>query len=68
MPSCEHCWYEAQRRGVDYTTQVLSAEQRRDACTRADEDGERLRAGQFWDEQRRVDTRTVISQADGITA
>lgn len=64
MASCEHCWGEAYRRGIEYREMLLIAE--RDnlpCCEKVDgvltERAARHRAGQFWDEAEKCDTRAL---------
>lgn len=55
--SCEHCWTMAQMRGISYEAQIRDAEDNHAACTRDDEAARKLRAGQFWDDELKVDRR-----------
>ena len=64
--SCEHCWALAQALGTDYSAELLRAERENAPCTRDDEDGARLRAGQFWDADRKIDRRAaLLAQKNG---
>lgn len=64
MTSCERCWNEAKRRGVDYSAQVFAAEVNGDECTKDTPEGKRLRAGEYWDEARGVDRR--LAPTEGV--
>lgn len=65
MPSCECCWEVAVGRAVHgggsapdlYHVVMREHEDRGCPCTGDDEVGRKLRAGQFWDDERKVDAR-----------
>lgn len=62
MTSCERCWLEAQRRGIEYKEMLLIAEREGHPCCQTGdgvltEQAIRLRAGQFWDEATKSDRR-----------
>lgn len=62
MTSCERCWWEAQRRGIEYKDMLLIAEREGHPCCQIEdgvltEQAKRLRAGQFWDEATQSDSR-----------
>lgn len=60
MPSCEYCRGRSDAlsdgSGGYYTTMAI-AEREGWPCTKNTEEGARLRAGDFWDEARKCDTR-----------
>jgi hypothetical protein len=59
MSACEYCWERSSPVvGYDYSATVLRAEEEGWPCTKNDEEGARLRAGQFWDEATKSDRRT----------
>ena len=60
--SCEHCWERKEfNQSVDdelgYVTALRIAERDGWPCTKDDENGRRLRAGQYWDEATKRDSR-----------
>lgn len=63
MPSCECCWEAAARRALSaqvdmsevYAQVLREHEERGCPCTKPGPEGDRLRAGQFWQDGR--DTR-----------
>jgi len=66
--SCECCWADHQRRALTcsgapesrtYEATRADHEARKCVCTHDTEDGRKRRAGQFWDDDRRIDTRDV---------
>ena len=65
MASCECCYAEAQSRALfrggmtcDRYHEVMKEHEARGCiCTKDTEEGRRARAGQFWDDDRKVDTR-----------
>lgn len=59
MPSCERCWSVAQSRGIGYEEQLRLAEHGKEPCTLGDENARRLQAGQFWDDERKLDRRSL---------
>lgn len=56
MPSCECCWNGAWT-VEDYYAEMAAHEKRGCECTKPTPEGARLRAGRFWDEARKADTR-----------
>ena len=68
MPMCERCWGNAYMAGSDqveeYYRLTKEAEERNEICTQDTEEGRRARAGQFWDEERNVDIRTLPKERD----
>ena len=63
MSACEHCWARSRLLGIDYSYQVECAERVNAPCTQDTPEGARLRAGQFWDEEKQVDRREAILRA-----
>ena len=63
MPMCERCWGRAYMSGHDqveeYYRIMTEAEAEGAICTQKTEEGARARAGQYWDEERKCDTRTL---------
>lgn len=65
MSACEHCWGMARLMGIHYHDQLARAEREHATCTQDNIDGARLRAGQWWDEEKQRDSRsTDIGSAD----
>lgn len=62
MASCEYCW-SVTRDGDEYSETRARAEAERWPCTKNDEKGARLRAGQFWDDATKTDRRTTTKSA-----
>lgn len=66
--SCECCWSDRQRRElssfahVEYSDVCYAHEARGCVCTKNTEAGRRARAGQFWDEEAKRDTREGVKQ------
>lgn len=58
MPACEHCWSESGFPFDDYATVLRRAEAEGAECTKDTMEGRKLRAGQWWDDVRQIDTRT----------
>jgi hypothetical protein len=48
-------------RGVEYHEQLAIAEAENWPCVRDTIEGAKLRAGQFWDEEKRIDRRDATS-------
>ena len=69
MASCEYCWERKYLYAKDgysgYYRAMEAAQVEGWPCTKQDEEGARLRAGQFWDAERKVDTRTVAEVPRG---
>jgi hypothetical protein len=65
MPSCEYCWNRRWLFDDDYYKAMADAEQRKAPCTTATPEGEKARAGQFWDEERQCDTRKCDASPNG---
>ena len=65
MSACEHCWAQAQLKGVSYSQQVAYAEANGLPCTQDTLAGRKLRAGQFWDEALQLDLRESRRPDDG---
>ena len=71
MSSCERCWVEAERRGIDYREMLRVAEAECHPCCEPyngealslSENARRLRAGQFWDKDTKSDSREHRSAA-----
>ena len=65
MASCEYCWERKYRYALDpvdgYYRAMENAEREGWPCTKDDGEGARLRAGQFWDADRKVDTRAEVN-------
>ena len=61
MTACERCLSLARLLGIEYTEQLLRAEQHNEPCTANTPAGAKLRAGQFWDDARACDTRFPIT-------
>jgi hypothetical protein len=61
--SCEHCWNEARKPdgcpSEHYSATMRRAEAEGWPCTKNTEEGARLRAGDYWDEATKRDTRTA---------
>ena len=63
MPSCECCWTAYRRRqmfegaDISYETVVAEHEANRCLCAKDTEEGRRRAAGQFWDEEKKIDVR-----------
>ncbi len=65
MSSCEYCWVESQRRGIEYREMLRIAESQGSPCCEPQngealtlsDNARRLRAGQFWDADEKRDTR-----------
>jgi hypothetical protein len=63
MASCEYCWERRHDYAVNgdpvagYYRAMGTAEEEGWPCTTPTEEGARLRAGQYWDAERKVDTR-----------
>lgn len=64
--TCECCWNARpldSRSGSptgEYTATVLEHERRGCICTTDTPEGRRKHAGQFWDEERQMDSRTKV--------
>jgi len=58
MTSCERCWSIAKLRGVPYEQQLRDADVHQEPCIRSNEQAARLRAGHFWDEDTKCDSRS----------
>jgi hypothetical protein len=63
MTSCERCWSEAQKRGIEYRDMLRIADAEEHPCITNTLEGARLRAGQFWDDATKTDTRTPAKAA-----
>ena len=61
--TCEHCWHNSdpERRPDSYYFAMAEAERDGAPCTKPDEQGARLRAGEYWDAERKIDTRRAPS-------
>lgn len=57
MSACEHCWSASRWLGIEYHDQIAKAERENAPCTQNTPEGARLRAGQFWDEEKQMDRR-----------
>lgn len=64
MPSCECCWSEAQQRTYgggdiheEYARVQREHEDKRCVCVMITPEGDKARAGKFWDEAQAVDRR-----------
>ena len=64
MASCERCWSRAHSLpewdhdpSAAYYAAMAEAEARNDVCTHKTEEGARARAGDYWDEAAKRDTR-----------
>jgi hypothetical protein len=59
MASCEWCWHHSEpyNRPDSYYATMRQAESEGWPCTKNDENGARLRAGDYWDEATKRDTR-----------
>lgn len=55
MAACEYCWSLSVP--GEYGQTIRRAEEEGWPCTKNDEEGARLRAGQFWDEASKSDRR-----------
>lgn len=64
MSACEHCWRMSRLTGIEYHDQLALAERDNLPCTRDSIDGARLRAGQWWDEEKKMDAREYVSNGD----
>ncbi len=62
MSACEHCWTMARMLGIEYHDQISKAEQSNSPCTHNTIEGAKLRAGQWWDEEKQRDRRTDAAQ------
>lgn len=51
-------------RGIEYYSQLRRAEEENDACTQNTIEGKRLRAGQFWNEEKKIDSRDAARETD----
>jgi hypothetical protein len=66
MPSCECCYDAFSRKrffvggsgSPTYTDSVIEHQERGCECSKNTPEGARLRAGQFWDEERQCDRRS----------
>lgn len=65
MSACEHCWSMSRLLGIEYHDQLERAERQSAPCTQQTTEGARLRAGQWWDEETKSDTRSQ-PQRDGV--
>ena len=64
MSACECCWadrysFDTDRTESAYSKALQAHAERNCLCTKDTPEGYRARAGQFWDEERKVDTRDV---------
>lgn len=59
MASCEYCWSISVP--GEYGKTIARAEAEGWPCTKDTEEGARLRAGQFWDEDTKTDRRLVTN-------
>jgi hypothetical protein len=67
MASCECCWDSANSKsffslrdiGDCYHEAMREHEERGCECTKDTREGAKLRAGQFWDEERQLDKREI---------
>jgi hypothetical protein len=67
MASCERCWDEARRREhrdgrlltEHYYVVMREAEEQAAVCTQDTLEGRIARAGDYWDAERQLDTRTL---------
>lgn len=64
MSACEHCWSISRLLGIEYHDQVDKAEAARAPCTRDTIEGARLRAGQWWDDEKQIDRRNAAVMPD----
>lgn len=50
-------------RGIEYYNQLRRAEEENDACTQNTIEGKKLRAGQFWNEEKQMDSRDAAGES-----